>query len=769
MASCPRCNFVKADICHMFYLCPKMMQVWQKVQNTNDCSTVSKVSAASLGYFHDEFQKFFINRKCRRSPLIHRGYYIRFQAITFCIGKFLHDIKSCNHKQIISLGCGYDSLYFRLRGEASCATDLCVWEVDFPPVVQRKHQIIQQNQILRDQLGTCETVVSDGPMVLSAQSYKLLGVDLNDVSCLDYALDGAGLKWDCPSLILAEVALCYMDPARSTDIIGWAAARFPNARFILYEQICPEDPFGQVMMGHFVTLNSPLRSVEAYPLLHDQRQRFLQQDKCPCLCQPTRRVFIQRWHRMGNNPDLVIRAADKGGSVVVMNKTDFIKEAHRQLHNAQDYRVLSTDPTTIFKKKLENLIDDGIEAGFLDEETSIYLLFLISFQPLAHSHCSLPSLLSFQEFHLKCSHYFILVASRGSVADVDALPCLPAENPGLQVSSPMTGTSLSVSPLSLKLGSLRRFGHRSCLLSTQLIITTGGFGVNNVKHQRLTNIHLLRREMDIWDKEETADGWDGRLLHSLTPLSMFGGILVLGGRFSPTSPALDSLTLKHNEETGKIIVKHTALGFHLQRWRHSATEVFLCGLSYVFVFGGRSLSSLALQDTMFLCPEDLQQVQVQVQGSPPSGRHSHSCCTWNEGAVLSGGLLSTGVPSGSIYFLRPCSSFFQWVSLDTVPQLTPRYSHTSHILHDKLIIVGGVWIHRHSVPGIAIIDLSSGHSAEYQINTTRLEWPLMLHGHSSILLPEEKQIMVLGGGGNCFSFGTHLNQQPVVIHLPPAI
>ena len=45
----------------------------------------------------------------------------------------------------------------------------------------------------------------------------------------------------------------------------------------------------------------------------------------------------------------------------------------------------------------------------------------------------------------------------------------------------------------------------------------------------------------------------------------------------------------------------------------------------------------------------------------------------------------------------------------------------------------------------------------------------MLHGHSgisSIPVLTERQIVVVGGGGNCFSFGTHLNATPVLLTLP---
>lgn len=48
-------------------------------------------------------------------------------------------------------------------------------------------------------------------------------------------------------------------------------------------------------------------------------------------------------------------------------------------------------------------------------------------------------------------------------------------------------------------------------------------------------------------------------------------------------------------------------------------------------------------------------------------------------------------------------------------------------------------------------------------------WPLMLHSFCSELTdPEEAELLLVGGGGNCFSFGTHFNLQPVTVDLRAA-
>ncbi|KAG6932668.1 hypothetical protein G0U57_020942, partial [Chelydra serpentina] len=57
-----------------------------------------------------------------------------------------------------------------------------------------------------------------------------------------------------------------------------------------------------------------------------------------------------------NNPDIIIKEADKGGAVVIMNRSDYQKEAARQLSNTKFYRPLSSDPTEEYTKKLHHLL-----------------------------------------------------------------------------------------------------------------------------------------------------------------------------------------------------------------------------------------------------------------------------------------------------------------------------------------------------------------------------------------------------------------------------
>uniref|UniRef100_A0A3B3ZUT4 Uncharacterized protein n=1 Tax=Periophthalmus magnuspinnatus TaxID=409849 RepID=A0A3B3ZUT4_9GOBI len=123
------------------------------VQGTNDSSVVSKVSAAAQGYFEDVYLQHFVCKVARRAPLINRGYYVRWRAVDHCVRRFLEKTSNCPKRQILSLGAGFDSLYFRLR---SCRilTNAVVFEVDFPDVARRKSALINSNETLMEMLGS---------------------------------------------------------------------------------------------------------------------------------------------------------------------------------------------------------------------------------------------------------------------------------------------------------------------------------------------------------------------------------------------------------------------------------------------------------------------------------------------------------------------------------------------------------------------------------------------------------------------------------------
>ncbi|RMD40394.1 hypothetical protein DV735_g4712, partial [Chaetothyriales sp. CBS 134920] len=83
---------------------------------TDNDATTSRVSAVDAGYLDDPFAKLLsgVGDVARRLPLMNRGTYIRTTGIDKIVQAFLSSAPSQQRKQIISLGAGSDTRYFRL-------------------------------------------------------------------------------------------------------------------------------------------------------------------------------------------------------------------------------------------------------------------------------------------------------------------------------------------------------------------------------------------------------------------------------------------------------------------------------------------------------------------------------------------------------------------------------------------------------------------------------------------------------------------------------
>lgn len=73
------------------------------------------------------------------------------------------------------------------------------------------------------------------------------------------------------------------------------------------------------------------------------------------------------------NTALTIKPADKGGGIVVMNTTDYIKEAHRQLMDIEVYQRLARDPRKEYEKKISDILTQALDEGVIDKNMKEYL------------------------------------------------------------------------------------------------------------------------------------------------------------------------------------------------------------------------------------------------------------------------------------------------------------------------------------------------------------------------------------------------------------
>ena len=230
------------------------------VQETNDSSILSKASIVTLGYFNDPFLPLFTTRVPRRAPLIHRGYYIRAKAIDHSLRTFIqHHHDNETRIQIVSLGAGFDTSFFRLK-ELGLLQKCRFVEIDFQDVMRRKIAIIQQHQVLKHTIGQFEIDETDHS--LKSDDYAIIPCDLTDLKRLELYAEKFEVDFNLPTLFFSECVLTYVDFQHSLDLMQWIRNKFIRPAVVIYEQIRPEDAFGRVMMRHFNKIQSPLRRIQ---------------------------------------------------------------------------------------------------------------------------------------------------------------------------------------------------------------------------------------------------------------------------------------------------------------------------------------------------------------------------------------------------------------------------------------------------------------------------------------------------------------------------
>ena len=94
-----------------------------------------------------------------KPPLINRGYYARTATIYAFVKKFLVTLSASTRTtydekvslpQIVSLGAGHDTLFWRLRRDGFRETR--VFELDMPSVVSKKQATISRSELLGAEL-----------------------------------------------------------------------------------------------------------------------------------------------------------------------------------------------------------------------------------------------------------------------------------------------------------------------------------------------------------------------------------------------------------------------------------------------------------------------------------------------------------------------------------------------------------------------------------------------------------------------------------------
>ncbi|XP_069505846.1 uncharacterized protein [Ambystoma mexicanum] len=76
---------------------------------------------------------------------------------------------------------------------------------------------------------------------------------------------------------------------------------------------------------------------------------------------------------LASHPDIILRKADKGGAVVMLNRSDYINECLRQLNDKSFYQPITEDPTKRLAALISNKVEKALERGWICQQECDYL------------------------------------------------------------------------------------------------------------------------------------------------------------------------------------------------------------------------------------------------------------------------------------------------------------------------------------------------------------------------------------------------------------
>ena len=247
------------------------------VQETNNQAAVAKHAAVAAGYYEDAHVQLFVSRRqqgVRGTPLINRGYFARVAVFRRAVDQFLA-AHGPGRAQIVSLGAGFDTLYFRLRPEQRPRAFV---ELDFGDVTLNKVSVIRRSAALQEIIGkeAWDACATKEQGRVDAGAYHLAPVDLRDRASVEAALERAGLVRSEPVLVLAECVFVYLAPEHTEALLAWFAGAWSSVGIVSYDPFgAQQTAFARTMMGNLAARGSPLLGSPATPTLEAHRQRFL--------------------------------------------------------------------------------------------------------------------------------------------------------------------------------------------------------------------------------------------------------------------------------------------------------------------------------------------------------------------------------------------------------------------------------------------------------------------------------------------------------------
>ena len=244
----------------------------------------------------------------------------------------------------------------------------------------------------------------------------------------------------------------------------------------------------------------------------------------------------------------------------------------------------------------------------------------------------------YEEFHLKCTHYFCLAALNGRCSRANLIwPNAAQNNIAVQ-------KSLGIQRLD-ELG-ISRFGLTASYTSGYLVLC-GGHGTctpsASETHGRQTTILCRKMNPQQWNADYEGQGLQHVGEHKAamycSSTAVGSKVFVFGGRLGPHQPTNALTVCSFSGEQPSVEVMDSMIPSPTARWRHSATLVHSDAKKQIVVLGGRGADStvFALDVAWFLDPNQLSWRSCAILpacGSHPCPRHSHAAAPLGDQDLL---------------------------------------------------------------------------------------------------------------------------------------
>ena len=205
------------------------------------------------------------------------GTYVRTRAIDKLVEDYLYS-QGSTRKQVISLGAGSDTRYFRLMSREK-PPDVLYHELDFPVNTALKIVTIQREPSLRSHIDDPLFVLSTDTE-LHAPNYHIHAIDLRTLDRAYGQPVGPGklghIDPALPTLLISECCLTYLAPDTADAVIKHFVrilSPATPAALVLYEPINPFDSFGKVMIANLAARGIVMQTIQKYHSLDTQKER----------------------------------------------------------------------------------------------------------------------------------------------------------------------------------------------------------------------------------------------------------------------------------------------------------------------------------------------------------------------------------------------------------------------------------------------------------------------------------------------------------------